>query len=74
MTFQSWPMMPSFIYITISGLMFVVFKFLGILLDENLTWKYHLTELSKKLARTRGMTTLYFHLFSILNFSLGCYL
>ena len=30
-------------------------KFLGILLDENLTWKYHLTELSKKLARTCGM-------------------
>ena len=24
-------------------------KFLGILLDENLSWKYHLTELSKKL-------------------------
>ena len=30
-------------------------KFLGILLDENLSWKYHLTELSKKLARTCGM-------------------
>ena len=30
-------------------------KFLGVLLDENLTWKYHLTELSKKLARTCGM-------------------
>ena len=27
-------------------------KFLGVLLDENLSWKYHLTELSKKLART----------------------
>ena len=25
-------------------------KFLGVLLDENLSWKYHLTELSKKLA------------------------
>ena len=30
-------------------------KFLGVLLDENLSWKYHLTELSKKLARTCGM-------------------
>ena len=30
-------------------------KFLGVLLDENLAWKYHLTELSKKLARTCGM-------------------
>ena len=26
-------------------------KFLGVLLDENLSWKYHLIELSKKLAR-----------------------
>ena len=26
-------------------------KFLGILLDENLSWKYHLSELAKKLAR-----------------------
>ena len=30
-------------------------KFLGILLDESLTWKYHLTELSKKLTRTCGI-------------------
>ena len=30
-------------------------KFLGVLLDENLSWKYHLIELSKKLARTCGM-------------------
>ncbi len=30
-------------------------KFLGVLLDESLSWKYHLTELSKKLARTCGM-------------------
>ena len=30
-------------------------KFLGVLLDENLSWKYHLPELSKKLARTCGM-------------------
>ena len=30
-------------------------KFLGVLLDENFSWKYHLTELSKKLARTGGM-------------------
>ena len=45
-------------------------KVLRILLDENLSWKYHLTELSKKLARTCGMffkvrhasTTLCFHL------------
>ncbi len=27
-------------------------KFLGILLDEHLTWKYHVTELHKKLTRT----------------------
>ena len=30
-------------------------KFLGLLLDEHLCWKYHLNELSKKLARTCGM-------------------
>ena len=30
-------------------------KFLGVLLDENLTLKYHLTELSRKLARTCGV-------------------
>ena len=30
-------------------------KFLGVLLDENLSSKYHLTELSKKLARTCGI-------------------
>ena len=30
-------------------------KFLGILLDENLNWRYHLSELSKKLARTCGI-------------------
>ena len=30
-------------------------KFLGLLLDENLEWKYHLNELSKKLARTCGI-------------------
>ena len=30
-------------------------KFLGLLLDEHLTCKYHLSELSKKLARTCGM-------------------
>ena len=30
-------------------------KFLGVLLDENLSWKYHISELSKKLARTCGM-------------------
>ena len=30
-------------------------KFLGVLLDENLSWKYDLTELSKKLARTCDM-------------------
>ena len=27
-------------------------KFLGLLLDENLSWKHHLSELSKMLART----------------------
>ena len=30
-------------------------KFLGVLLDEHLSWKYHLTELSKKLARICGI-------------------
>ena len=30
-------------------------KFLGLLLDENLTWKYHLNELSNKLAGTSGL-------------------
>ena len=30
-------------------------KSLGILLDSNLSWKFHLTELSKKLARTAGL-------------------
>ena len=30
-------------------------KFLGLLLDENLNWRYHLSELSKKLARTCGV-------------------
>ena len=30
-------------------------KFLAILLDENLSWKYHLIKLSKKLAGTCGM-------------------
>ena len=30
-------------------------KFLGLLLDEHLSWKYYLSELSKKLARTCGM-------------------
>ena len=30
-------------------------KFLGLILDEHLSWRYHLSELSKKLARTCGM-------------------
>ena len=30
-------------------------KVLGVLLDENLSWKYHLIELSKKQAITCGM-------------------
>ena len=30
-------------------------KFLGVLLDENVSWRYHLSELSKKLARTCGI-------------------
>ena len=30
-------------------------KILGILFDSNLSWKFHLTELSKKLARTAGL-------------------
>ena len=31
-------------------------KFLGVLLDEHLTWKYHITELSRKLARVSGVS------------------
>ena len=30
-------------------------KFLGVLLDETLSWKYHLIELSRKLSRTAGV-------------------
>ena len=30
-------------------------RFLGLLLDENLSWKYHLSQLSKKLSRTCGI-------------------
>ena len=30
-------------------------KFLGIMLDANLSWKYHIAELSKKLSRTIGI-------------------
>ena len=30
-------------------------RFLGVLLDEHLTWRYHISELSKKLARTCGI-------------------
>ena len=30
-------------------------KFLGVLLDCNLSWKYHINELSKKLSRTVGI-------------------
>ena len=30
-------------------------RFLGLLLDEHLSWKFHLNELSKKLARTCGV-------------------
>ena len=30
-------------------------KFLGVLLDCNLSWKYHINELSKKLSRTIGI-------------------
>ena len=30
-------------------------KFLGVILDSNLNWKPHITELSKKLARTVGV-------------------
>ena len=31
-------------------------KFLGFLLDANLSWKHHINELSKKLPRTLGMS------------------
>ena len=30
-------------------------KFLGVLLDEHLSWKYHITELHKKLSKTSGI-------------------
>jgi len=30
-------------------------RFLGLLLDKNLSWKYHLSQLSKKLSRTCGI-------------------
>ena len=30
-------------------------KFLGVLLDEHLTWKYHINELSKKLSKSCGI-------------------
>ena len=30
-------------------------KFLGVMMDEHLTWKYHTTELCKKLSRTAGI-------------------
>ena len=30
-------------------------KFLGVLMDEHLTWKYHSTELCKKLSKTAGI-------------------
>jgi hypothetical protein len=30
-------------------------KFLGVLMDEHLSWKYHTTELCKKLSRTAGI-------------------
>ena len=30
-------------------------KFLGVLMDEHLTWKYHTTELCKKLFKTAGI-------------------
>ena len=43
-------------------------NFLGALLDENLSWKYHLTELSKKLARTCAMFFKVRHFFYLLMF------
>ena len=30
-------------------------KYLGILIDSNLSWKYHINELSKKISRTLGI-------------------
>ena len=40
-------------------------KFLGVLLDENRSWKYHLTKLSKKLARTCGEVFKVTHFLSV---------
>ena len=51
-------------------------KFLGVLLDENLLWKYPIKELSKKPAIST-LICLYnslSHFFTIWNFSLGPYL
>ena len=31
-------------------------RFLGVLLDSTLSWKYHMSELSEKLARTVGLS------------------
>ena len=39
-------------------------KFLGLLLDEHLSWNYHLCELSKKLSRTCGIFFKIIHLLS----------
>ena len=39
-------------------------KFLGIMLDANLCWKYHIAELSKKLSRTIGILYQMRHLVS----------
>ena len=44
-------------------------KFLGLLLDEHLSWKYHLSELSKQLATTCGM----FSKLGVLITSLRCF-
>ena len=32
-----------------------IFKYLGVLVDSTLSWKPHITELSKKLTRTTGI-------------------
>ena len=37
-------------------------QFLGVLADSNLNWKPHITELSKKLARTVGVPLTLFRL------------
>ena len=48
-------------------------KFLGVLLDPNLNWKPHITELSKKLARTVSVFFKIRHFVPLDTLKLLCY-